>query len=373
MICCLIGIVPLIENNALEKLLEETLTLDNCPIELRDSSIAIDEGTPTTLIEALTDATPERVIAAIETILNKEFDENQNRLSISFTCEIWATAPAPIPLRPMEGFDSILKYRTESCWFDWALLNVQKWGVMVQEKILDSNQLEQLSVLVTKAIGKTEAIIKANHPEINIGKDVFIFKEIASRNLERFDLKLTDYDSVNFVTQHILSHKNVNVLLQKQFGSLSEIDFDASVVYSRPGAIAQGWHADGSHQRGANDAGWEKDGWKTQLADAYAICLFLPLIDLNDEVGFTQFWPGSHRSSNFLGFGPVAEVTGSTFDGKCSAGDGVWYDYRLLHRGMPNNSNVVRPVLQVIFKKKWYIEKANYGDESIHTPILFNR
>ena len=61
----------------------------------------------------------------------------------------------------------------------------------------------------------------------------------------------------------------------------------------------------------------------------------------------------------------MAELIETTFDGKCNAGDAVFYDYRLFHRGMPNNSDIIRPVLQVIFKKKWYVEKANYGEETI--------
>ena len=123
------------------------------------------------------------------------------------------------------------------------------------------------------------------------------------------------------------------------------------------------------HQKGANDAGWDDDGWKMRLSHSYAFCLFIPLIDLDDETGFTQFWPGSHRSRNLVGFGKVAEVTRATLDGKGPAGCGIWYDYRLLHRGMPNESNVLRPVLQVIFKKKWYVERSNYGSE----PIAIDR
>ena len=61
----------------------------------------------------------------------------------------------------------------------------------------------------------------------------------------------------------------------------------------------------------------------------------------------------------------MSEATLSTFDAKGAAGDGVWYDYRTMHRGMPNKSQVVRPVVQIIFKKKWYVERANYGDETI--------
>ena len=57
----------------------------------------------------------------------------------------------------------------------------------------------------------------------------------------------------------------------------------------------------------------------------------------------------------------MAELTETTFDGNYNAGDAVLYDYRLFHRGMPNNLDIIRPVLQV----KWYVEKENYGEEKI--------
>jgi ectoine hydroxylase-related dioxygenase (phytanoyl-CoA dioxygenase family) len=140
-------------------------------------------------------------------------------------------------------------------------------------------------------------------------------------------------------------------------------------VYSRPGAGAQGWHADGSHRPGAADAAWQDDGKVQRLTTPYAICLFVPLIDLNDEVGYTQFWPGSHANCQLVGLGPFAQVTQSVWNSDgCLAGDGVWYDYRLMHQGMhheKNSSVPLRPIVQIIFKQKWYVERANYGVESI--------
>ena len=137
------------------------------------------------------------------------------------------------------------------------------------------------------------------------------------------------------------------------------------MVYSKPGAPNQGWHADGDHQKGASDAGWDADGWKAHLAETYALCLFIPLIDLDGETGYTQFWPASHRNKGLAGFGPVAEITAATWDGKCRAGDAIWYDYRLMHRGMGNTSDAIRPVVQILFKKAWYSERRNYGEESL--------
>ena len=53
-------------------------------------------------------------------------------------------------------------------------------------------------------------------------------------------------------------------------------------------------------------------GQHQQLSKAYAICVFAPLIDLSETVGYTQFWPGSHKYQGLLGFGPAAEEIGTS-------------------------------------------------------------
>ena len=165
-----------------------------------------------------------------------------------------------------------------------------------------------------------------------------------------------------------------------------------SVVYSRPGAPHQGWHADGPHV--APDVGWSAhlddgnaaaaaaaaatatattttaavDGHdaKTLPAPPYAVCVFVPLIDLSPEVGFTRFWPGTHAYAGLRGFGGAAEGLGLAVDCMGRAGDCVLYDYRLLHRGMPNRSEATeRPLLQFFYHQPAYRETKNYGHERL--------
>ena len=282
------------------------------------------------------------------------------------TVEIWASAPAPIPLPPPRaggGYHDEMFSLSRRNHQPGASSSMQEWGLALEEQVLDEPVLAKLRCMVDSAIHETEASIRTHRPDIRIGKDNFCFSEIASRNLERFDLRLDPLLMEPYV-DHILENDNIRNMLEENLG-VGEFDCDASVVYSKKGACVQNMHADGKHHPGSSDAGFHKDGWRTQLSKPYAICLFIPLIDLNHEVGFTQFWPGSHRNRGLIGFGSVAELTHSTWDGICKAGGAVCYDYRLIHRGMPNNSKVVRPVVQLIFKKKWYVERDNYGTESI--------
>lgn len=376
MLCVLIGVLPP-RTHYWDTLCHDAPFSDDVGIEWRDQSIADDEGTPTLLIEAIchsTTTTAEMVMAVVEGALNTRED--------TVVCEVWASAPAPLPLRPSDGYRACINATMTNISSSSPGKKsdmMHEWGFATQRKVLDELEVHQLNDYVRKAIEDAEANIRKNYPDIIIGKDNFIFREIASRSLERFDLLLpNDSDAGKLVTDRIVNNVigrsgNASTFLQQSLGITEgcllweEIDYDISVVYSRPGASYQGWHADGDHMRGANDAGFEKDGYKTTLAKPYALCLFIPLLHLNEEVGYTQFWPGSHRNRSLLGFGKVAELIGATYNGICNAGDGLWYDYRLFHRGMPNNSNdTIRPVLQILFKKKWYAEKANYGDISIY-------
>ena len=80
-----------------------------------------------------------------------------------------------------------------------------------------------------------------------------------------------------------------------------------SVVYSRPGADAQDWHSDGSHI--AASSGWG-GGWGDKRLSPYALCVFVPLVDLDQCIGFTQFWPGTHLHPKLAGFGASAPILG---------------------------------------------------------------
>jgi ectoine hydroxylase-related dioxygenase (phytanoyl-CoA dioxygenase family) len=406
-------------------------------------SLAPDEdrnGAMTMLLTALCDdrlPSVEQLVTAVQHVVQEYYRDNSHNTSSlgsssEVSVELWASAPAPLPLLPLDGYEDRIRTTTRipiphstsghqdnnnnnnnnnksdhksdhkddtpTTTITAAVTAMREWGLVVQPKILhqdhnnkeeDQQQQQQQAIVVDQfrhivddAIATIETALTTHHPHLVVGQDTILFREIASRNHQRFDLRLQDSpEAVQLVHQHILSQPGITQFLQQAMGLsssesesssesllLDEIDFDLSVVYSRPGAGAQGWHADGDHLPGESDAGWDELGWQNQLAYPYAICLFVPLVDLNEEIGYTQFWPGSHQHRALIGFGPVAKLTNSVWNASsCQAGDGIWYDYRLLHQGMPNTSqHIVRPVLQIIFKKKRYVEKSNYGIKSLY-------
>lgn len=265
---------------------------------------------------------------------------------------------------------------------------VRAAGLAVAAEALDARAVERALLAVNRRIAKAERALRETRPSVNVGADVFAFREMGSRGGERFDLlfpkgrdpadRTDDADREDededaaFVRELAMTAPWTRTLVEPLLGSNdagsgggASWRCDVSVVYSRPGAANQDWHCDGRHLAGAARADFNGDG----LAPPYAICVFCPLVDLNADVGFTQFWAGSHRGAELIGFGGAAEVLRGTVDGIVQAGGAVAYDYRTMHRGMANvSAGTTRPVLQFLYAESNYRETKNYGAESLFEP-----
>jgi ectoine hydroxylase-related dioxygenase (phytanoyl-CoA dioxygenase family) len=92
---------------------------------------------------------------------------------------------------------------------------------------------------------------------------------------------------------------------------------------------------------------------------SYAINVTVPLIDVSAEMGPTGVWLGSHR--HFEGGDPhPRDMTMAPF----RRGDCVLLDYRVMHAGLPNKSNVVRPIAYLVYTKTWFFDEMNHVKRS---------
>jgi len=255
------------------------------------------------------------------------------------------------------------------------------------------DDLARLIAVANARMSNAEAALATNHPTLDVGADVFAFREMGSRGGRRFDLLFPKpewerdetEDAMNdaaFIRAFASSAPWVQTLIDPLLGKnepRKRIDgstasssgsadawwCDVSIVYSKPGARDQDWHCDGRHLAGESRADFTGSG----VSAPYAVCVFVPLVDLNQEVGFTQFWGGSHVTDGLIGFGAAAEVLRGCVDGVVDAGGFVAYDYRTMHRGMRNTSDgTTRPVLQFLYARSNYRETKNYGASSIFRP-----
>jgi ectoine hydroxylase-related dioxygenase (phytanoyl-CoA dioxygenase family) len=232
-------------------------------------------------------------------------------------------------------------------------------GLATCLKAVDEDATRALFEATERFVARVERRFEEAHGDIAYGRDRFAFREIGSRGGERFDA-LVDLELEEWASLRALAREDapwralVDALMPNGW------NVHVSVVYSRPGAKNQEWHADGRHLDVECDVRTGRGH-----AAPYGVCVFMPLIDLTRETGFTQFFMRSHKTSKLIGFGDASSLLRLSFDGTLDAGQSVAYDYRLLHRGTANDSARNRPVLQFLYTAPAYRETKNYGTRSL--------
>jgi ectoine hydroxylase-related dioxygenase (phytanoyl-CoA dioxygenase family) len=120
-----------------------------------------------------------------------------------------------------------------------------------------------------------------------------------------------------------------------------------TAVASYPGAPQQAPHRDHDHL-------FPQPGVAANLP-IYAVNVAVPLIDVDLQTGPTGVWLGSHRS------GQVVAVQGKDMTAApLQRGDCMILDYRTLHTGLPNRSGRARPIMYMVYGRRWFFDDVNY-------------
>ena len=138
-----------------------------------------------------------------------------------------------------------------------------------------------------------------------------------------------------------------NGLLLKVVAPLLANDIHLSnltVVVAYPGATKQHAHSDHPHL-------FSEPGI-CPILPVYAVNVAVPLVDVDIEMGPTGVWLGSHRSEPEVLHAPTA----------CSLrrGDCMLLDYRTLHAGLPNRSERTRPIVYMVYARRWFFDHGNH-------------
>ncbi len=133
-------------------------------------------------------------------------------------------------------------------------------------------------------------------------------------------------------------------------------------VFSLPGAASQRQHRDYPIIYG--NATYDGTGHgRLPVLPAYAVTVMVPLVPLDELTGSTRLWPGTHLGDRVLANrsrGPVVPLV--------ALGDCYFIDYRLRHGGMPNRSNIVRPIIYNVYYRSWF--RDNSGNYSKSVPLI---
>ena len=121
-----------------------------------------------------------------------------------------------------------------------------------------------------------------------------------------------------------------------------------TAVASYPGAAAQHHHRD-------HDLLYSEHAGLTQTLPIYAVNVSVPLVDVDLAIGPTGIWLGSHRWPEDAIPNPDF-ITSVPFQ----RGDCILMDYRTLHIGVPNRSQVMRPILYLVYSRIWFFDDVNH-------------
>lgn len=97
---------------------------------------------------------------------------------------------------------------------------------------------------------------------------------------------------------------------------------------------------------------------------SFAISVMIPLIDIDERVGTTRVKKGTHRltsrqSESFATQSPLVGV------GSC-----YLMDYRLSHHGQANQSEVARPIMNILYQRSWFRDLTNFHRQP---PVRISR
>lgn len=176
------------------------------------------------------------------------------------------------------------------------------------------------------------------------------FKEIVMRHFGRYEMTYSCHDLM--IDCPRLTNILHTIFNNEQFHMCS-----ISVVTASAGATEQQWHQDGPHVDVASHQ------------PCHCLNVFIPLIDVTSHHGPTEIRPGTHYyTRNLVPMMLAAKARKTLRDPVLpllEAGDALIFDYRVLHRGRANVSDVDRPVLVMTFAKSWFTDVLNFPKRSM--------
>jgi ectoine hydroxylase-related dioxygenase (phytanoyl-CoA dioxygenase family) len=129
------------------------------------------------------------------------------------------------------------------------------------------------------------------------------------------------------------------------------------VVCAYPGSAMQHVHRDHPNL-------FEEAGGLNSFLPPFALHVVIPLVDLNAETGTTALWEGSHRNRKRSTEGEYSPEQLMRAEGAIhpwpKAGDSYFMDFRLRHGGTANYSSKPRPILYLVYSRRWFQDRPNY-------------
>lgn len=190
------------------------------------------------------------------------------------------------------------------------------------------------------------------------GKNYFKFQEVASRCLGRLDVR-RGTNSYPFNDPQLTQNNTIVSIVKSLLGDDAKLQY-CGLIYSMPNSADQPWHQDGAPL-------FDKFEIGNVDLPPYALNIFIPLQDVDEALGPTEFFPQSHVNKNASKINEDVEKASKRFPviaPSLSFGDILLYDYRICHRGTQNLCiNKTRAMLYLMYTRPWFVEHINFGEK----------
>ena len=137
-------------------------------------------------------------------------------------------------------------------------------------------------------------------------------------------------------------------------------------VCAYPGATLQSVHRDYPPL-------FAEAGGLNAFLPPFALHVVVPLVDLDEHTGTTALWEGSHRVRSKAEEDRWTRDELNNLKGAVlpwpRMGDCYFMDFRLRHTGTPNNSSLPRPILYLVYSRRWFQDRRNYD---LQEPLVIS-
>jgi len=226
-------------------------------------------------------------------------------------------------------------------------------GVVVMEGILPKPLIEQCS---QEWDGMSERIDQQLHASGIELEGRFSFAEVSSRGQGRYD---TRHLGGVFADAELLNGSAPWWPFVRAIMGQGAVELWKGVVNNRRASGVQNWHRDG-------EALFDH----VQLPP-HCVTVFVPLVDVTEANGPTEFYPGSHERKREHYYAGTEE--GACHLPTCApclvCGSALLFDYRLVHRGTANTTDTDRPMLYFVYAQPWFQDVQNFPSaENLFPP-----
>jgi hypothetical protein len=190
------------------------------------------------------------------------------------------------------------------------------------------------------------------------------YAEIVARAPGRYDM-LYGADTAPFDDPELHRDATWRPLVDELLGGEATLLF-CGLLMTLGGAVEQPWHTDGEHLFGP----------EIPTLPPHCLNVFVPLVDISPENGGTELCPGSHHLTR--GVPEIYEQSsdhmktigwrGRPLPLTIPAGSALLFDYRLLHRGLANRTDRIRPILYFTFCRPWFRDVHNFPARRLFGP-----